>query len=421
MEFFLAWRYFKPRRNAVSLITLISLVGVALGVAVLIVVLAVMTGFTDLMKKKLLETTSHIQIENDYYGYIQKPKPVMEIVKKLGAEAVPVTIRQVLVQRGEKFEPKTIIGIDPGVDKSAVKFNLADMIRYGKLSLNSNEVLVSTRIANQLRLGLGSRMLIHSPAKIARMINVTKQGQVSIKKNSDVYLPSEFTITGMFSFNKYDFDSQVIFVNRDDANDMFDIPWGGCTSVFVWTDDPFHLDGIEASLKKQLPGDYSVITWQEKNSMMLGALQMEKSMMFFLLIFIVLVAAFSITNTLITVVVQKTREIGLLKALGSSSRMVMSIFLMQGFFVGIIGALMGTGLGITIIYFRNNILQWLRESLHMHVFPPELYFFNQLPARIIPSDVALIVVISVILCTLGAVIPAWRAARLEPAQALRNE
>ncbi len=420
MEFFLAWRYFKPRRNAVSLITLISLVGVALGVAVLIVVLAVMTGFTNIMKEKLLETTSHIQIEHEYYGYIKNPKPIMDVVKKLGGEAVPVTIRQVLVQRGEQFLPKTLIGIDPGMDKSAARFNLSNKILYGKLLLNSNDVLVSTRIARQLHLGLGSRMLIHSPAKIAKMINVNKKGQVSIKKNTDVYLPDEFTITGIFSFNKYDFDIQVMFVNRDDANDMFSIPWGGCSSVFVWTDDPFHLDQMEASLKKQLPG-YIVTTWQERNSTILGALQMEKSMMFFLLIFIVLVAAFSITNTLITVVVQKTREIGLLKALGSSSRMIMSIFVLQGFFVGIIGSLLGTGLGILIIFFRNNILQWIREKLDMHVFPPELYFFNELPAQIVPSDVALIVIISVVLCTLGAVIPAWRAARLEPAQALRNE
>lgn len=418
MEFFLAWRYFKPRRNAVSLITLISLVGVALGVAVLIVVLSVMTGFTDLMKQKLLETTSHIQIEDHRYGFIRNPDAVLQVIRDAGAEGVPVTIRQSLVQHGEKFIPKTLIGIDP--DAAAGSFHLQDMLKYGAMSVNSNEIMISTRIANELRLGPGGRMLIHSPAKIARMINVNKQGQINIRKDSDVYLPEEFTISGIYSFNKYDFDSQIIFVNRDNVNDMFDIPWGGASAIYVWTKDPFHLDAELAILKEKLPG-YSLTTWQEMNSMMLGALQMEKAMMFFLLIFIVLVAAFSITNTLITVVVQKTREIGLLKALGSSSRTVMGIFLLQGFFVGIMGAAFGTLLGVGVIYYRNNILELLRSGMKMHVFPPELYFFNQLPARIIVADVALIIVISIVLCTLGAVIPAWRAARLEPAQALRNE
>ncbi|MDD3118812.1 MAG: FtsX-like permease family protein, partial [Victivallales bacterium] len=237
---------------------------------------------------------------------------------------------------------------------------------------------------------------------------------------NEVYLPDEFIVSGIFSFGKYDFDSNIIFVNRDDANDLFEMPWGSASAVYVWTPNPFDLDGIVKKLSRELRG-MDIKSWQEINRNLLGVLQMEKNMMFFLLIFIVLVAAFSITNTLITVVVQKTREIGLLRSLGASSGTIMSVFILQGFFVGLIGTVLGTALGITVIYFRNNILDFMSQVAKRPLFPPEFYFFNQLPAHITWHDLLLIGLISIILCTLGAVIPAWRAARLTPAEALRYE
>ena len=143
--------------------------------------------------------------------------------------------------------------------------------------------------------------------------------------------------------------------------------------------------------------------------------------MFFLLIFIVLVAAFSITNTLITSVYQKTREIGLLKALGASDRSVTWIFLGQGLLIGTIGSVSGVALGSLIIYFRNHILRIVSKCTGMELFPKEFYYFNELPAHIVWQDVAFIVICSIVLCTLGALLPAWRAARLDPARALRYE
>lgn len=418
MEFFLAWRYFKPRRNAVSLITLISLTGVALGVAVLIVVLAVMTGFTDLMKEKLLETTSHIQIYDNYHGYIADPDKLKAAVERAGGSAMPVTMRPVLVQRASQFVPKTVIGIDP--TRLPSQFNLGKMLRFGELSLEKDEAVVSTRIAGQLALGEGGKMLIHSPARIAKMIDVNRKGAVSVKKNTELYLPHEYRISGLYSFGKHDFDSNIIFLNREDANEMFDLPWTAATCVYVWAPDPFRMDAMVETLKKDLKG-MSILTWQEINRDLLGVLQVEKNMMFFLLVFIVLVAAFSITNTLITVVVQKTREIGVLKALGASSFTVLSVFVLQGFFVGLIGTALGTTLGVTVIHYRNTLLHLLRRITNQPIFPPEFYYFNELPAHIVGTDLTLIIVISIVLCTLGAVIPAWRAARLAPAEALRYE
>ena len=162
-------------------------------------------------------------------------------------------------------------------------------------------------------------------------------------------------------------------------------------------------------------------SWEDMNKQILGVLAVEKNMMFFLLIFIVLVAAFSITNTLITTVIQKTREIGLLKSMGVTSGAIMRIFVLQGAFVGILGSAFGVLLGWLVITYRMNILDVMRHVTGMEIFPKQLYLFNELPAHIVWSDVALIVVISILLCTCGALIPAFRAAKLDPARALRYE
>ena len=241
-----------------------------------------------------------------------------------------------------------------------------------------------------------------------------------MKEVSKVYLPSEFKVVGIFSFGKYDFDKNVLFINLDDADELFGMPWGSATAVYVRTNNPFDLTNELASLRESFP-DMHVLSWQQMNRKFLGVLEVEKNMQFFLLIFIVLVAAFSIANTLITVVVQKTREIGLLKALGAGDGTVLRIFLCQGFLVGAVGTGFGILLGILIIYYRNNILRLLRLITGQEVFPKQFYLFSELPATINPYDLIWIAVISISLCTLGGLIPAWRAARLDPAKALRYE
>ncbi|OGV49592.1 MAG: hypothetical protein A2X49_06430 [Lentisphaerae bacterium GWF2_52_8] len=417
-EFFLAWRYLRPKRNAVSVITCISLLGVTLGVAVLMVVLAVMTGFTDLMKEKLLETTSHIQVYDYRLGYIEKPSEVVKAVKTCGYEAMPIAYSQVLVQKDDKFLPKAAIGIEPGTESGNLK--LKEKILEGKYSLNKGEIMISDIISRELHANVGDKLLVHAPDRLARMIHKKKDGGYEMSKDADVYLPNEFRITGIYSFGKYDFDRNIFFLNLDDADELFGIPWGAASVVYIWTNDPFNLKGAVKHLSGKLP-QYQLRTWQEMNQQLLGVLSVEKNMMFFLLVFIVLVAAFSITNTLITVVVQKTREIGLLKSLGASSGTVMRIFLIQGFFVGFIGTLCGTILGFSVIYWRNDIMHAYSKLTGTALFPKEFYYFNQLPAHITSFDVSVISITAVILCTVGGLIPAWRAAKLDPARALRYE
>jgi lipoprotein-releasing system permease protein len=418
-ELFLAWRYFKPKRNAVSVITVISLIGVSVGVCVLMVVLAIMTGFTNEIKTKLISTYPHIQIQNYAKPYIKDPEPIIEGIDIMGANAISRTEGYVLSQFGNNISPQYVIGINP--EQESDSNFISKSIISGKYSLNNGEAVVSYVMANQLGFSVGSKIMLHSPAKLKAMVNIDKDGKVyRSNRNDNLYLPSEFTVTGIFNVGEYKFDSKVIITNIDDANALFGYPLGSATMIAVETKDPFNISEIYKTIKNVFPG-YQVMTWMQMNKQFLDVLAVEKNMMFFVLVFIVLVAASSITNTLITVVVQKTREIGLLMALGARGLTIMKIFVMQGFFVGSIGTAVGLVLGTVVIYWRNELLHFMSDVFNIEIFPRQFYYLSQLPAMVVPGDVIFISICSVVLCTLGALIPAYRAARLDPAKALRYE
>jgi lipoprotein-releasing system permease protein len=388
---FIAWRYLRPKRNAVSVITCISVVGVTLGVAVLIVVIAVMAGFTDEFKKKLLETSAHIQIYDYNRGYIEDPDAVIATAKSCGVKAAPVVKRHVLLQRGSRFVPKLLIGIDP--DQQLESVNVSKFVTCGNFSLRKGEVLISDVIASEISARVGDTVILHSPAKLAEMVDMVdgKKG-IKLKSPEKIYLPSEFKIAGIFSFGKYNFDKEVLFTSLDDADDLFGLPWGSATVVYARVHDPFNMRGDLKRLRARLPGLF-VLPWRQMNSKFLGVLEVEKNMQFFLLAFIVLVAAFSITNTLITVVVQKTREIGLLKALGATNASVVRIFILQGFIVGSLGTLLGILTGIAVIHWRNELLHAMRVVTGQQIFPKEYYIFSQLPATLNVHDLVVIGII----------------------------
>ena len=335
----------------------------------------------------------------------------------------------VLLQVGEAFNPKVLAAFDP--DAGLEDFDLTDekkrreVIKDGTFSLDRGEIGVSQVIAKEFGLAVGSKVLLHSPTRLSKLIERDPStGKYQVAKNADYYLPGEFTVSFIFSFDKYDYDRDFMFLSLDDADQLFGLDYGCATHVYVWVDDPFHMDPflheIRETLSKSHP-DVTVYSWKQLNSQLLSVLSVEKNMMFFLLAFIVLVAAFSIANTLITTVIQKTKEIGLLKSMGAGSFAVMRIFIMQGLFVGVIGTAGGVLLGWLVVVERMAILHAMRAITGQEIFPKELYLFSELPAHIVWSDVALISIISILLCTSGALVPAIRAANLDPAKALRYE
>jgi lipoprotein-releasing system permease protein len=226
------------------------------------------------------------------------------------------------------------------------------------------------------------------------------------------------TVTGIFESGRYQYDSEFLLIPLHVGQELYGLG-GAVHGLAVRTMDPDRAAEIREGMRGLLPAEVSCVTWMEMNKQLFDAIAMERHVMFFLLMFIILVAAFGIMNTLITVTVQKTREIGVLKALGARTWQVISVFLAQGMVVGVIGVACGLALGMSLIRWRNEVSQWLANVLGVEIFPRSVYQFNEIPAEVVPTDVALICISAFLICSLAALIPAWIASRLDPVKALR--
>ncbi|HOK04275.1 MAG TPA: FtsX-like permease family protein [Victivallales bacterium] len=417
-SFFLSLRYLRPKLNTALFINLISIIGVALGVGLLIIVIAVMTGFTDEFKTKLLNTTAHIHIVNPRGEYISNPENIVTTAKSLGYSAASVLVKNALIQQKERLIPKMIIGIDSEKINNVIA--VKKYLKYGTADLKSNQILISDLTASEMGLWLGDKLIIHSPVKLTKMVKYdSEKGFVPVENK--VYLPSEFEIVGIFSFDKYDFDSAAMFIDLETADELFDMPWGAATAVYVTIPDPMKPEPAQKELIKAIGEQFSVLSWKQINGQFLGVLAVEKTMMYFLLVFVVIVATFSISVSLITFVMRKIREIGLLKALGASDLTVAIVFTLKGFIIGILGIISGTVFGISAITWRNELLFALRKFTGIEIFPRQFYFFSELPATVKINDLVIICFLSIILCIIASLIPSIVASRIQPAKALKYE
>ena len=264
-----------------------------------------------------------------------------------------------------------------------------------------------------MRLGVGDHVALWTPTMLAAMEKSSTDG------HSEVIKPPDFEIRGIFDTGFYEYDYNFAVTSLASFQDLFHMD-DDVLGVLVMLKDPYQAGSVRAQLMKALGPDFDITTWQEEDSAML-AVMVEKNVMLYILFFIVIVAAFGITCTLITFVVLKTREIGVMKALGASGRQIMWIFLSQSMVVSVLGVGIGLAAGLTALYFRNPFLGLMRRLTGFQLFPADIYGFSQLPALVVPGDIAIICGGSFLICLLAAAFPAWHASRLKPVEALRHE
>ena len=423
---FLALRYLKPKRTFLSIITLISVLGVMLGVTVLILVISVMTGFDRELRQKVIDFDAHILVTTeDILRDWRALKTKIDNVPGVVATA-PFVQGPVIVEFQNRRLAPLIRGVDPGQEESVVP--LRKFVKYGKLDLEGDTAVLGTELARKLQVGVGQKLTIYSPGNIGQVLDSIKklenatgdEEKTAVNELRDVILPKELSVTGVFETGHYVHDSEFILVPLFVGQELYGLG-DSLHGITVKTDNPYGAERVKDAIQQFLqPPEYAQ-TWIDMNRQYFEAVRLERTVMFFLLFFIVVVAAFGIMSTLITVTVQKRREIGIVKALGANISQIIWVFLGQGTVVGAFGTLTGLGLGMTLIRYRNEFSHWLANTLHIEIFPREVYQFSEIPAQVVPQDVTIICISAFLICSIAALIPAYFAARLDPVKALRYE
>jgi lipoprotein-releasing system permease protein len=420
-ELLLALRYLRPKRTFVSVITLISVLGVTLGVAVLIIVISVMSGFDRELRDKILGFSPHLRVAYTNRTMSGYQAILRQISTNREVKAVaPYVLAQVLVETQPESGQSQVgapwmRGIDPKLDVN-MKSLATNLV--GKFDVGDRGVLIGAEFARSMGLSVGDRMLIYSPRELNKLRQT--QNKDKEKEKQEAVLPDEFEVRGIFDAGYYEYNSAFIITSLEDAQDLY-VLGDTVHGLEVNLKDAREAPAVQRRLMKSLGPQFRITTWMDENASILGALVVEKNVMFYLLFFIMIVAALCILSALITFVVQKTREIGMLKALGATDLQVAGLFLSQSGFVGTVGVLCGFGLGMLALSYRNEFLHFMNRLTGFELFPASIYGFNELPALIVPQDIWLICGSALLICVLGGVIPAWRAGRLQPVAALRYE
>ncbi len=390
-EWWIAQRYLwsKRRHPFVGVVSTISIVGICVGVAALIMVLAVMNGFDEDLKSRIIGTRAHLVIEkegvlNDHDTLIRQCRHL-----PLVAGAAAFVEGQALVQKGDWTTGVLVRGIDRERERSVSKF--FDYVTRGTLTANPQSVVVGSEFAKRLNAGIGSQFLI--------VTQTTRK-------------PLLFTVEGIFSSGMYDYDANLIFLNLKTTQDLFALK-DGVSGISLYLNQPEKANQVKQTLQKSLGYPYTVRTWMDLNRTLFGALKLEKSVMFLILALIILVACLNIAGSLTILVMDKTKDIGILKALGAAPASLMKIFALDGFLIGLIGAGTGgvMGIGGCVLLERTSFID----------LPKEIYYIDRLPIRVSGFDTLAILSLAVGLSLVSAFYPAWMAGKLDPVKALRYE
>jgi len=410
-ERMVALRYLRARREEgfVSVIAGFSLAGIALGVATLIIVMSVMNGFRAELLDRILGLNGHMGV----YSLTNQPlsdfdRIATEIKKLDGVTRVIPTVEGQVLVSGNKVAAGAIVR---GVRESDIRARkiIADNIRAGTLDnfTGKSSVIIGTRMARKFGVGPGDTVRLVSPQS-----NATAFGSVPRSKT--------YRIVALFEVGMFEYDSGFVFMPLEAAQIYFQSK-DAVTNIEVFLDNPDRVDSIRVEILRAAGLPLRLVDWQQANASFFNAIKVERNVMFLILTLIILVAAFNIISGMIMMVKDKGRDIAILRTMGATRGMVMRIFLLAGASVGIIGTAAGFALGVAFAGNIETIRQWIQGLTGAELFAAEIYFLSQLPSVVQTSDVVSVVGMSLGLSFLATLYPAWRAARLDPVEALRYE
>lgn len=412
LELFVGLRYVRARRrdHFISFISLVSIVGIALGIAALITVLSVMNGFGKELRSRILGVASHITITgpegvlSDWKGLATR---VRENQHVLGV--APYVLGQGMLARGKSVAPALVRGVLPDEERQVSE--VGDKMIEGSLAaLKAGEfgVVVGSALAWKVDLAVNTPVSVVVPQAQA-----TPAGLLPRFKR--------FNTVGIFRIDMYEYDSGMALVHLDDASKLYQLPEGDVTGLRLKIDIMDDAPRIAEELSAQLGPDYRVRDWTREHANFFRALKMEKTVMFVILLLIVTVAMFNLISTLVVIVTEKQADVAILRTLGMKPRSIMGVFVVQGAIIGFMGTLAGTVFGVLLAYNVESLVRLLEQIFHTSFLASDVYLISELPSDLHWADVALVSGSSLALALLATIYPAWRASKIQPAVALRYE
>ncbi len=413
-ELILGWRYTRAgrasRRNGfISFISGVSMLGIALGVAALIIVLSVMNGFQKEVRDRMLGVVSHIEVYAADGGAIADLPALTSRVRQhpqvLGA--APFISAQALLARGEDMKGVLVRGIDPALEPQVSDLSSESQSAVlQRLQPGSFGLVLGRDLAQGLGVMSGEPVTLVSPSG-----QVTPAGVVPRMK--------QMAVLGLFNSGHYEYDANLTLMHLEDAARIFRLE--GPSGLRIKLRDLHQAREVAAELQAQLGQGFYVRDWTQQNRTWFAAVQVEKRMMFIILTLIVAVAAFNLVSTLVMTVTDKRADIAILRTLGASPRSIMGVFVVQGAMVGVIGTLSGLALGLVVAFNIDVIVPALERLLNASFLPRDIYLISRMPSEPLASDIVPIALISLVLAFVATLYPSWRASRVNPAEALRYE
>ena len=411
-ELFVGLRYTRAKRrnHFISFISLTSMIGIGLGVAALIIVLSVMNGFQEELRTRILGVASHLQISGSNNMLADWPTVAASVEHAPHVQATaPYIMAQGMLSFGQAVQGAIVRGILP-TDEDKVA-ELGSHMRAGQLAdLHAGEfgIILGAELAQSLGVQMGDKVVLLAP-----------QGQFT--PTGVVPRIKQFRVVGIFQIGMYEYDAGLALIHMDDAAKLYRMG-DNVSGVRLKLDDLFLAPAVARDLATKLAGgNYYISDWTEQHANFFRAVQMEKRVMFIILALIVAVAAFNIVSTLVMAVTDKRADIAIMRTFGASPRSIMQIFIVQGALIGVIGTVIGGFFGVVIALNIETIVPFLEHLLGIQFLAKDVYYISELPSHLLWSDVITITVMSFVLSLLATLYPSWRAAKINPAEALRYE